>query len=263
MAPRNFLVAFVNFCICRTHAVFSHSVRPAQDAVQTKALRLHDGFAILQAAQQPDTSKLKLEIHYETLCPHCLELIGKVLPSIWDDAEMRERLDISMFPSAGITVHPVGQLSEGWRAFHPETVQEGFEYVFECQHGEEECLGNLIHACAQKLLGEPDAYMPFLLCMEAGALHGNSAEKSAFECMKQTTAADPNDLVTCTKSAEANRMMYSMYKYSHSLSPPVSHAPWVIINGKHSDSVDSHGDLLAALCAAFDAPLPAACSQRR
>jgi len=203
----------------------------------------------------PVKKKVKLEIHYETLCPYCTSLIGTDLKSLWNDAEFRERLDVSMYPAGNVKIFPVEGLSEGWRAFHPDLVGDGFEHIFQCQHGEEECLGNMIQACAMKMLDEPADYMPFLFCMESAE---ESVENAAFRCAKETTTLDARDVVTCTQTAEANKMMFSISNYSDSLSPPRQHAPWVVINGNHEEKADN-GDLLESLCSAFEPPLPAAC----
>jgi interferon gamma-inducible protein 30 len=42
------------------------------------------------------------------------------------------------------------------------------QYSFKCQHGQPECVGNLIEACLQKLTNfNPFYYLPVLECMES------------------------------------------------------------------------------------------------
>lgn len=273
MFVRGFTLTFCGFCLCRATAASLTSVHAKRDVVHTEP-SVEKGIAanlrvtppppkdmFMDLASRvilPAKKKLKLEIHYETLCPYCSSLIGTELKSIWNDTEFRERLDVSMFPAGNVKVFPVEGLSKGWRAFHPELVKDGFGHVFMCQHGEEECLGNMIQACAMTMLGEPADYLPFMFCMESAAAKDESVESAAFRCVKETTTLDAEDLVKCTQSPEANKKMFSIATYSDSLSPPRQHAPWVVINGEHHEKADN-GDLLGSLCSALAAPLPAAC----
>lgn len=43
--------------------------------------------------------------------------------------------------------------------------KEGGSYSFSCQHGEEECQGNIIETCAFELYSEPVAWQ-YILCLE-------------------------------------------------------------------------------------------------
>lgn len=260
MAFHNFIMAVVSFYVCRTDGASLTSVRDTRDMLRTKPSVPRGEPARLRATQPSPlpAKQVRLEIHYEVLCPRCSRIIGTDLRSIWDDAQLRELLDVSMFPAGNVEVFPVEHLSDGWRAFHPELVADHSGHIFQCQHGEEECLGNMIHACAMQMLGGPADYLPFLFCMESAATD-ESVENAAFKCASETTTLDVKDIVTCTRSAEANQMMFGIFHYSDSLSPPREHTPWVVINGEHQGEADD-GDLLGSICRALEVPLPAACN---
>ena len=69
-------------------------------------------------------------LYYETLCPDCREFVSTQL---W-----------SAFQSVGsimnLTLVPYGNAKETYR-------QETKLWQFSCQHGSEECWGNLLHSC--------------------------------------------------------------------------------------------------------------------
>jgi len=215
--------------------------------------------ALTVRASPATPPRAKLEIHYETLCPYCSSLIGESLRSIWQDEEFQERIDIAMFPAGNVMAVPVSQVSEGYKFFHGEIHDRRLDYIFQCQHGEQECLGNMIQACIMKVESKPSDHLPFLFCMEAGAATGDSIEKVAFECM-QETHVDVEEVLNCTQTKAANDMMFLISNYSNSLSPQRTYVPWVTIDGEHFEDADA-GDLLGPLCKTLSPPLPSACKQ--
>ncbi|GFR89250.1 gamma-interferon-inducible lysosomal thiol reductase-like [Elysia marginata] len=42
----------------------------------------------------------------------------------------------------------------------------GDKWEFQCQHGEQECIGNLIETCTIALVKDIKKYFPFINCME-------------------------------------------------------------------------------------------------
>lgn len=49
--------------------------------------------------------------------------------------------------------------------FSLQTKEENGKYYFHCQHGEEECFGNKVHACAIELIGNMTEYVQFTDCL--------------------------------------------------------------------------------------------------
>jgi len=256
-----FIVALCFHCIHgapqKAQTVFSDQLSvslragPSSSKEADKALTSHS---------TPTTqARAKLEIHYETLCPYCSTLISESLQNIWKDEEFQERIDVALFPAGNMNIMPFTEVSEGYKFFHADLLQKGFNYVFQCQHGEQECLGNMVQACIMKAKSEPKDHLPALFCMEAGAAEGDSIEKIAFECMKET-GIDVDEVLSCTQSAAANDMMFLISNHSNSLSPQRQYVPWVTIDGEHFEEADA-GDLLRPLCLSLTPPLPAACKE--
>lgn len=75
-----------------------------------------------------DDDKVNFTLYYETLCPDCRQFMTTELYKAYQSV-----LDI-----VNITVVPYGNARETYDS-------SSQQYVFTCQHGAQECLGNLIH----------------------------------------------------------------------------------------------------------------------
>ena len=49
--------------------------------------------------------------------------------------------------------------------FHKDVPTEEGGYEFECQHGPEECEGNMMLACAKTYIPDQDTYVEFNICV--------------------------------------------------------------------------------------------------
>jgi len=75
-----------------------------------------------------ENDKVNVTLYYETLCPYCQQFITTQVAQAFSTI-----LDI-----INITLVPYGNAHE---TYQPDT--QLYQYV--CQHGADECLGNLIH----------------------------------------------------------------------------------------------------------------------
>ena len=58
-------------------------------------------------------------------------------------------------------------------------------FVYHCQHGEEECKGNLLEICIIKNCQfDPNLYLHVLTCVEIQVMAGHSFETSVPACVK-------------------------------------------------------------------------------
>lgn len=215
-------------------------------------------------AQEPAApEKVRLEIFYETQCPFSLSLIANGLREVWRDPELRDRIDLHLYPAGNTQVVPTKNVSGGYRFWHEEMEEPGHDYVFLCQHGESECLGNLIQACAMEELKEPNAYLPLIFCMSA--LPQYAVEKSSYECASHLNISMA-PIRECVKSPKGNAAMHAIAMHGNSLTPSRTHVPWVSMNGQHEFLGDS-GDVQGPLCSILKnqtnqtgIPAPAACT---
>merc|ERR1719424_1983418 len=100
---------------------------------------------------------------------------------------------------------PKAQISDGYKFWHPDTTGAGWDDVQVCQHGSDECLGNMVQLCA-KDLGDNDKYMELVFCMSATTIKGYSVEKSSYECMEKAQI-DTAMVKACAQGPTGNRLM--------------------------------------------------------
>mmetsp|Transcript_58430 Transcript_58430/g.183216 ORF Transcript_58430/g.183216 Transcript_58430/m.183216 type:complete len:273 (-) Transcript_58430:68-886(-) len=202
----------------------------------------------------PHAGGVTLEVFYESMCPYCHVFFNETLRSFWQDTEMRSLVDLRLHPAGNLQAIPAENVSDGYFFWHPE--QRSHRYLYICQHGESECIGNLIHMCAQRVLVDPDKYMALYFCMST--MTSAVPEKASFECM-QELSIDPEPIRDCVTSPEANEEMYRVVQADVGLEPPRKYVPWVVVNGRHLEIENGQANLHTALCTALGERAPASC----
>jgi len=234
-------------------------------------LLLQEGhvFGEARRAWQPATvPDVRVDVFYEVLCPYSQQFFSDGLGPVWNETELRSRIDLRLYPYGNAQTQPATQVSEGFHFWHQELYQPGFDYVFNCQHGPDECFGNMIHACAIQHFADPEVYMPLFFCMMSRPSH--SSEKSSFECA-QALGLNISDIRTCVLGSQGNQLLNNVGVQTSNLRVRPQNessvwVPWVLINGAHNEIAESDGNsgvrgrLLKQLCLAMQDPLPAVCA---
>jgi len=193
------------------------------------------------------TKKVLVEIYYETKCPFCEDLLNTTLREAWDDVELRKSMDIKLYPFGNAANLSKSQVSKGYHFWHPDASYP----VIVCQHGEAECLGNRIHVCASDVLKDSAKFVPFVICMASyGTLAG--AELSSYECGKELNIS-MKEIKECVDSKKGLDLIVSMAATTRAAN--ISHVPWVLVNGKHTDNET----LLSPVCDAIKGIKPKVC----
>jgi len=117
------------------------------------------------------------------------------------------------------------------------------KYIYTCQHGEKECLGNLIESCAIKLFNYLDANN-FIICLEEN--DRGDFNKTAENCLKNNDKF--LDLQKCTQTSIGNNYQHEMAANTDSLKPPHKWVPWVTVSGEYDDNITSASNLVDYLC---------------
>mmetsp|Transcript_98374 Transcript_98374/g.188752 ORF Transcript_98374/g.188752 Transcript_98374/m.188752 type:complete len:282 (+) Transcript_98374:71-916(+) len=171
---------------------------------------------------------ISVELYYETRCPDCTSFLSQTLGPLWQDLSLRSSLNLTMYPYGNAMVVPVSKISEGYKFWHPKSTGAGFESVAICQHGADECFGNLIQACAIHTLPQ-ETYMALIFCM---ASHPDySMEKASYECM-QNNSIDPKKIKDCVQSPKGNELITNLAEQTASV-PGRNWTPWIMIDGQH------------------------------
>jgi len=113
-------------------------------------------------------------------------------------------------------------------------------WAFTCQHGVNECIGNMYEACAIEHNNSTDSkhvptYWPFFYCME---MSGKAADTTVASGCAKNNGLDWTVISTCAgddpskgSPTDGNPLMHSLAVATGALIPPHQWTPWVVVNG--------------------------------
>jgi len=172
--------------------------------------------------------KLQVEVYYEVWCPDSRRyIIDQALPA-WEKFE------------AIVDLHwkPYGKAS------HVKSETENTGYTFECQHGPEECMGNMIHACAVKHVKDSRVLNKLIGCM----MQDNRDIKANAEKCIISHEVNWKQIQSCSESKEGGELLAVLGDDTKSLKPRVHFIPTVQINGSQDNQKLMLKDLSKAIC---------------
>jgi len=189
-----------------------------------------------------DTNKkVQVELYYESQCPGCRQMIT----TSFDEAYHKE----GFLDMAEITFIPYGNALETKNEDNDDDDDDtdtDDTYTFECQHGESECVYNLIETCALHKIGSvfPLQQFHFLHCIEQH--DDNRDPEQDYESVALACAtslgidiAIMDAIHSCVISKEGNRYEHAMAVKTESLQPPHTYVPYVVANGVHTEQIQT------------------------
>nr|E7E2N8.1 RecName: Full=Gamma-interferon-inducible lysosomal thiol reductase; Flags: Precursor [Carassius auratus]ADU02196.1 gamma-interferon-inducible lysosomal thiol reductase [Carassius auratus] len=194
---------------------------------------------VLEQCMKFNASPVTVSLYYESLCPGCREfLVSQLVPTF-----------IMLSDIMNIELVPYGNAQEK---------DDQGNYTFICQHGEDECRGNMIETCLLKALG-PKA-IPVIFCMESGADVLKAAQPCLGVYFPDTTW---DSVMKCVTGDEGNKLMHQNALKTNALKPPHEYVPWITINGEHTDDLQDKAtnSLFNLVCSLYKGEKPAACGQ--
>ncbi|MGH0129035.1 UNVERIFIED_CONTAM: hypothetical protein FKN15_062983 [Acipenser sinensis] len=183
---------------------------------------------------------VQVSLYYESLCPGCRGFLIMQLFPTW----------ILLMDIMNVTLVPYGNAQEKF---------DGKQWQFTCQHGEEECLGNMIETCIMDSLGDADKYFPVLFCMESS----QDVIKSGEACLKlYEPTVQWESIMTCVKGDQGNKLMHANAQLTDALKPAHQYVPWVTLNGEHTDAMQDKAmsSLFNLVCSTYKGEKPVACT---
>ena len=123
-------------------------------------------------------------------------------------------------------------------------------WEFTCQHGADECWGNLLHTCVLHYYPKTEQHFPFIYCMESAKSNANEdIHGVATECAKQVNLSIDEPL-QCVDSKLGNELQHEFAAQTGSLSPAHTYVPWVTVNGVHTEDIQNkaQADLVKFIC---------------
>jgi interferon gamma-inducible protein 30 len=115
-------------------------------------------------------------------------------------------------------------------------------WSFTCQHGVNECIGNMYEACAiehnnsTNTTSHIPTWWPFYYCMEKS---GNAADTAVASACAKNNGLDWSVITACStttdpakgSTADGNPLMHKYAVDTNNLVPPHQWTPWVVVNG--------------------------------
>ncbi|XP_062595798.1 gamma-interferon-inducible lysosomal thiol reductase-like [Saccostrea cucullata] len=187
--------------------------------------------------------KVELTLYFESLCPDCKNFFRKQLTKTYND--IGEIINLTLVPYGNAR----------------ETKDETGQWKFTCQHGEDECVGNLIETCAIHILKNISSYFPFISCIEHDQF--GTPKLSANKCAK-SQGIDLKPILECSTRKLGNSLEHEMALKTNALNPPHKYVPWVTLNGVHTEDIEkkAEADLTKLICDTYKgSPKPAACNK--
>lgn len=202
--------------------------------------------------------KVDIDVYYETRCPGCLLFLNRTLEPLWRKRNLREVFNINMYTYGnGMTV-PVANISDGYKFWHPDSTGKGWKNVQICQHGNDECLGNLVQVCVKNIT-DHEKHMDLIFCMTASTIAGYGVEKSTYECMEKV-GIDKDKVRDCVTSPRGDELVTAAGAQTRTLKGRLG-TPWVLVGGQHvADNILMNSTLLLqSVCQHVNnAPVPCA-----
>ncbi|NWW32525.1 GILT reductase, partial [Panurus biarmicus] len=183
---------------------------------------------------RPAAAPVELSLYYESLCPACREfLVLKLFPTwlLLPD----EMLNITLVPYGNAQERNVsGKLD------------------FQCQHGPEECLGNMMEACLMREAKNFSTYFIVIFCLESGSSVTENLEAVCppLHPLCPTLEVDSGRISACVQGDTGVALMHHNAQLTEALDPPHQYVPWITINGKHTDELQAQAEasLLGLVC---------------
>ncbi|KAM4709575.1 gamma-interferon-inducible lysosomal thiol reductase [Discoglossus pictus] len=193
--------------------------------------------------KQSSEPAVQVELYYESLCGGCRNFLCLQLFPTW----------LMLNDIMNVTLVPYGNAQER---------NDSGKWDFQCQHGTDECVGNMMEACLMNQLQDIDAYFLIIFCMESS----KSVTSSLGPCLSIYAPDLPSQkILDCVNGDLGNQLMHQNALRTEGLNPPHQYVPWVVINGKHTDEIQAQAQsaLFNLVCDMYTGPKPDACSHKK
>ncbi|XP_069783855.1 gamma-interferon-inducible lysosomal thiol reductase-like isoform X4 [Narcine bancroftii] len=135
---------------------------------------------------------------------------------------------------------------------------ESGKWIFNCQHGQEECTGNMIEACLMHTLQNVKRFFPIIFCMESAP----DVISAAQLCLKvYEPTVDWTEIEKCVNGNLGNKLMHQNAERTEALNPPHKYVPWILVNGVHSKELQTQAmtSLFNLVCNTYKGKKPPVC----
>lgn len=192
-------------------------------------------------SQIPKTARIQL--YYESLCPYSIAFITEQLWPTY--VRVGYLMDVQLVP--------FGNAFKEQQQEKPNSRGERFavgrrqepDYKYSCQHGPDECFGNVVQSCAANIFNDTILSLAFVTCMSLA----ERPHQAGRECARGI-ARNWNAIQRCANGGKGRVLQDEMGERTWNLDPPHHYVPWIVINGVHNDEQQAMAqtDLLQVVC---------------
>ncbi|CAG4979060.1 unnamed protein product [Parnassius apollo] len=185
-----------------------------------------DLFALQEQNNLVGNEMVTIKLYYESLCPDCIQFITKDFKPVVE--KLTHYLNIQTYPYG-----------------NARTFNHNGHYVFQCQHGPEECYGNKLHACAIYSLRNMTRAVLFNSCMMEPRQGRHGSDDDAADACGTAQNVDVSLIKECAKGNTGNLLL--KYYGDESTKAHFDGVPYILLNGKSNDG----DNFMRDVCAAF------------
>ncbi|KAH8035654.1 hypothetical protein HPB51_007898 [Rhipicephalus microplus] len=178
-------------------------------------------------SQIPKTARIQL--YYESLCPYSVAFITEQLWPTY--VRVGYLMDVQLVPFGNAFKEQQQEKPNSSRAerFAVGRRQEA-DYKYSCQHGPDECFGNVVQSCAAHIFNDTILSLAFVTCMSLA----ERPHEAGRECARGI-ARNWNAIQRCANGGKGRVLQDEMGERTWNLDPPHHYVPWLVINGVHND----------------------------
>lgn len=156
-----------------------------------------------------NSEKIHVDVYYEARCPDSRAFLIKQLGSKW--STLSTYMDVRLVPFGKATFEPKPE--GGWS--------------FDCQHGPDECSGNILHACGIKYSSNSTQALKYASCL--------MKTPDAGETCSEAAGLDFKAIDNCHKTLEGENLLHKNGVETLSLEPKLVFVPWIIMDKEWED----------------------------
>ncbi|KAK7082347.1 hypothetical protein SK128_005402 [Halocaridina rubra] len=174
---------------------------------------------------------VKLTIFIETLCPDSIKFVVNQLLPTWNALQGMISIDLNAYGNAKDSGIATG-------------------YGFTCQHGPEECFGNMVLECAKRYVNDVNSFLQFVACFMFGIQpHHQRGEACGQNCWREMGA----NTRVWSHHQRGQQLLHNAGIYQKSFHPISNSVPWIIINNSftHQHLKDAQVNLFELLCSIY------------
>jgi len=172
---------------------------------------------------------VRIDVYYECLCPDSRYFVLHELIPTYE--KVGSLLDVNLWAYGKASSSVVG--SGG--------------YKFECQHGEDECIGNIYHNCVVEKVKDVSKRLDIIKCM----ISDNYEPKAIAQKCSNEVGIDFNEISECASGKEGQELHYKAGVKTEALNPSVSFIPTIEIEQSQDSQKAILKNLLKEVCKAY------------